>query len=380
MSVINFPGLYENIPGALSCAGEQIAVMGRSVLVIAGERALESVRDEFFRALEKSGVNYAVEIFSGYPTLGKAEGYAKLAAQLSADSIVGVGGGRVLDAAKLAAEKIGMPCVTVPTIAATCAAWTPLTVLYTADGAQDEYVFLKKSPALIVADMEILKKTPQRYLHSGIADSFAKWHEQASNLVGNEKDFELRTKMSASALALEFLDDYVAEYRKNGAVMGEALENAIDSIFMLIGLVGGIEGKVPNGGLAHPFYAQFTKIPRKVKSLHGEIVAFGLSAQFFIEKRDESFIANFAGKMANLGVPVTLSGLGLEGDIEKSVKTIAQGIHESVPSYGAACDWSPPAIEAAVWRTDEIGNALEGTCPAVRRKSKNRPLTVPSRI
>jgi glycerol dehydrogenase-like iron-containing ADH family enzyme len=52
-----------------------------------------------------------------------------------ADVIVGVGGGKALDLAKLLAFQRRLPVVTVPTSGATCAAWTALSNVYSDRGA-----------------------------------------------------------------------------------------------------------------------------------------------------------------------------------------------------------------------------------------------------
>lgn len=48
--------------------------------------------------------------------------------------VIGVGGGALLDSAKVLARRLGVPLVAIPTIAATCAAWTPLSVWYSDAG------------------------------------------------------------------------------------------------------------------------------------------------------------------------------------------------------------------------------------------------------
>ena len=51
------------------------------------------------------------------------------------DSVIAAGGGKVLDAGKLLAYRLSVPCITVPLSAATCAGWTALATIYSEDGA-----------------------------------------------------------------------------------------------------------------------------------------------------------------------------------------------------------------------------------------------------
>ena len=50
------------------------------------------------------------------------------------DCVIAAGGGKVLDAGKLLAFRLKLPCITVPLSAATCAGWTALANIYSRDG------------------------------------------------------------------------------------------------------------------------------------------------------------------------------------------------------------------------------------------------------
>ena len=69
-----------------------------------------------------------------------------LSVEQKCDSIIAAGGGKVLDAGKLLAEYLSVPCITVPLSASTCAGWTALGNIYTAEGKFVRDVKLKSCP------------------------------------------------------------------------------------------------------------------------------------------------------------------------------------------------------------------------------------------
>lgn len=361
MSVINFPKLYENAPGSIAEAGKQIRALGKNALVIAGKTALEAVLEPLYAGFERNGVSHATEIFTGYPTIEAVRRYTAIAKERKADAVIGIGGGRALDTAKLTGVRAGVPFVTIPTIAATCAAWSPLAVLYTDDGVQDEYVPLPYSPALVVADKTVLKRAPVRYFHAGVADSLVKWYEIGSSFNRHRGDFALRLQLKICELILEFLEhDYIGAYGKDPLhVDGALIDNAIDSILMLTGMTGGINGNVQYGGLAHRFYHQFTKVPVSFRRLHGEIVVFGLMVQLVLEERGDDFVRDYLKKLKILDQPVTVSDLGLTLRQEEQIHAVANNLYALVPDYaGLNTQLSPAAIEAAVWHVDTLGKEI----------------------
>ena len=66
---------------------------------------------------------------------------AAAASESGADAIVGIGGGKTIDAAKAVAHPAGLPLVVVPTVASTDAPTSALAVVYTEEGEFEEYRF-----------------------------------------------------------------------------------------------------------------------------------------------------------------------------------------------------------------------------------------------
>lgn len=363
MSIVDVPSYYENENNVIEKAGEYIKKVGNNAIIIAGNRALLSVKEKLFLSLKENNINYKVIEFSGYPTVKKVNDHSKEVLDNNVNVIIGIGGGKVLDLAKAIGNKTKIPIVTIPTIPATCAAWSSLSVLYKDNGEEDIYVNLERAPKLIIADKNILTKAPIRYINSGVADTIVKWYEISPDLKENKNNFCLRLQLKICELAEEFLlEDYINSY-KTGTFTKEKhiLNNAIDSIIMLAGLSGSIKGSVPYGGLAHPFYNASTYVKDTHIRLHGEIVIFGLLVQFKLENRSDEKILEFMKWMKELELPITLKDLGINEDIEEKVKLISIKMKEWVGEYkNLDYELTWKLIEKAIIAVDAIGRKLRG--------------------
>ena len=90
-----------------------------------------------------------------------------------AQMIFAVGGGKALDTAKCVAAKTGKPVFTFPTIAATCAASTSVSIMYHADGRFLSPYFFEQGPAHVFIDTTIIAGAPAKYFRAGMGDSLA---------------------------------------------------------------------------------------------------------------------------------------------------------------------------------------------------------------
>ena len=86
---------------------------------------------------------------------------------------------KVMDAAKLLSNRLSISCITVPTSAATCAGWTALSNIYTAQGAFIKDVVLNSCPNVLIFDHLFVQTASPKTLASGIADAIAKWYESS---------------------------------------------------------------------------------------------------------------------------------------------------------------------------------------------------------
>jgi histidinol-phosphate aminotransferase len=237
--------------------------------------------------------------------------------------------------------------------------------MYTNEGIMTDALFNAQSPALIVADTEIISHAPPRYMRSGIADTLAKWYESYPNLLtGN--DFYLRLVTQYGAFARDILESTglkVIHDIENNTFDYEQLREVIDCIFVIAGLCGAVRGLADTQGLAHPFYNASTAVPAMRGKLHGERVAFGLVMQAVIEGREDYETARRIRVFKALKCPLTLSELGIEQNFDGAFALIADRMQKSTPRYpGLEHPWTQDELKQAILKTDELGRIfLDGS-------------------
>src|SRR5262249_43810813 len=129
------------------------------------------------RSLEEVGLKHAVHRFGGECSLAEIERAKGTAGELKARTIVGAGGGKVLDTARAVAADLGLPVVNCPTVASSDAPCSALSVIYTEEGVFQEYRFYRKNPDLVLVDTAVIAQAPPRLLVAGMGDALATWFE-----------------------------------------------------------------------------------------------------------------------------------------------------------------------------------------------------------
>ncbi|WP_042216955.1 iron-containing alcohol dehydrogenase family protein [Paenibacillus borealis] len=353
MLTFKSPDLYVNEPGALQRLGALTRQYGRRAYLIGGETALKRTGATLEASLKAEGIEVVVEINTGEVTLVNIEHYANKLSAAAPDFIVGAGGGKVLDLVKAVGERLELPVVTVPTIAATCAAWSALTILHDDEGRADGALFLKASPRVIVADTAVLAEAPRRYLASGIGDTLAKWYEVALNLQDGEGGLDIQLSLHPARLALEIIGrsgEAACRQAETGA-SGEAFKEVVDAIIVLTGLAGTVGAGKRRALVAHAIHDSLTHLEETKSSLHGEKVGFCLIIQSLLEGRED--IHELISTLLRYELPVTLAELGI--DREPQIIRVAEG-SEIVPAPGGfAFPYDSGSVETAIRAADELG-------------------------
>lgn len=276
----------------------------------------EAVYDEIKKILEAeaSETELVYDKFSGFVTEKlMADGVEKAAGSAF---VVGIGGGKTVDAAKGIACDLKVPVILVPTIASTDAPAANLTAIFNDSGMQTGIRFYKTCPDMVIVDSEIIAKAPARYFSAGIGDALATCYEAKAsalndnpNLVGSG----MRSTLAGIAIC-EACEKTVWEkaipalkaVEKN--LVTPDLEDIIEANTLLSGL-----GFLNVGlGGAHATNTGFTQLPQTIEMLHGELVAFGIMVEFVVEQKPYEELQKLIAFLDELHLPITVKDLGVD--------------------------------------------------------------------
>lgn len=299
-----------------------VVLRGARVFLIGGERALGAGR----AALERTGVAVAsVHIFDGVCSLEEARALADEAAALGADYVAGMGGGKAIDTAKACGYFARLPVLTFPTIAATCAAVTKLSVMYHEDGEFDRFLQLDAPPVCAFIHTGIIAKAPDMYLRAGMGDAMAKSFESAFSARGDEVGYEDGLGLAVGKTCYEPL-------RKLGraalmdcvrGIDSEALRTAVSCNIVSTGIVSLTVQECYNGAVAHSLFYAMENLPQVKSCLHGDVVAWGVLVQLMLDG-DLARMEEVRRFLASLGVKLRLCDMGMRMDDPALLHAIAQ--------------------------------------------------------
>lgn len=236
------------------------------------------------------------------------------AAAHRADFVIGIGGGKALDAAKLLAHQRQQPVATVPTSAATCAGWTALSNVYSDEGAFLYDVSLPRCPDLIVLDYDLVATAPARLLVAGIGDAIAKWYEASVSSGHSAHTMVIGAVQQARVLRDILFQKSVTALETPG---GDDWRAVVDAAVLMAGVIGGMGGAQCRTVAAHAVHNGLTHVSAH-GTLHGEKVAYGILVQLRLEEMmgvSTALAATARQQLLQfydeLGLPTSLADLGM---------------------------------------------------------------------
>ena len=302
---------------ALAQAGDAIARLGKRPLIVGGSNSLAAAQPYLQPILQQQQLQSAETAYGKDCSEISLETLRAAVQTHEADFIIGVGGGKALDSAKLLAHQCQIPIVTIPTSAATCAAWTALSNIYSEQGAFQYDVTLARCPDLLILDYGLIQTAPQRTLVAGIGDAIAKWYEASVSSGHSEQTMIISAVQQARILRDILFQKSAIALKEPGS---ETWQEVTDAVVLLAGVIGGIGGAQCRTVAAHAVHNGLTHLLASHGTLHGEKVAYGILVQLRLEEmlQNNQLAASARQQLlkfyGEIGLPQTLDNLGL-GDI-----------------------------------------------------------------
>ncbi|MEM8829795.1 MAG: iron-containing alcohol dehydrogenase family protein [Cyanobacteria bacterium P01_G01_bin.19] len=296
-------------------SGKEIAKLGTRPLVVGGNKTLEAVSQDLKPMLAREKLTAKFANYSPDCAESSLLRLKEISQSHQADLIIGVGGGKALDTAKLLAYECNLPIVTVPTSGATCAAWTALSNIYSEQGAFQYDVSLNNCPDLLILDYGLVRTAPPRTLIAGIGDAIAKWYE-ASVSSGDSTATLMVSAVQQARILRDILLQKSAIALKD--IQSDEWREVVDATVLLAGVIGGVGGADCRTVAAHAVHNGLTHLTEAHDVLHGEKVAYGILVQLRLEETIQgNKLATASRKQllkfyGEIGLPKTLEDLGLE--------------------------------------------------------------------
>ncbi|MFB6818524.1 iron-containing alcohol dehydrogenase family protein [Streptomyces sp. NPDC056347] len=292
-------GALDDLAGLL--ADQRISASGKLAVAIS-DGSGRALRERLAPALP--GADW-------YPvTDGTLDSAVKLADDIKGnryDAVVGLGGGKIVDVAKYAAARVGLPMVAVATNLAHDGLCSPVATLDNDNGRGSYGV---PTPIAVVIDLGIVRQAPARFVRSGIGDAVsniscvADW-ELSHEITGEEIDG------LAAAMARQAGE---AVLRHPGGIGDDAFLKVLAEGLVMTGISMSVAGDSrPASGACHEINHAFDLLyPRRAAS-HGEQVGLGACFAMYLRGvREESL--HMAATLRRHGLPVRPEEIGFSAD------------------------------------------------------------------
>jgi len=274
-------------------------------LIITGPRTHDVIGKTISDLLEERDYEFQTIVCSA-SKLEEVDRVKILAHETKAGFLIGAGGGRSIDIAKLASLEVCAPFLSVPTAAShdgICSSQASLTV-------NGETASIKaQSPLAIVADSKIISKAPAKLLSAGCGDIISNYTAildwQLAHRLRNEEYSEYASALSGmtARMIVEMAGDIRPGLEESARIVIKALISS--------GVAMSIAGSSrPASGSEHKFAHAMNKIAPG-RALHGELCGLGTIMMMYLHGGDWKMIKE---ALALVGAPTTAAEANLDSD------------------------------------------------------------------
>ena len=300
--------------GILQCAPEvakRLGLRGKA-LVIAGSKSYDIAGKSLCDLLEKSGLQVDVLQIKAI-TIKDMITIEKQIESAKPQVLFGVGGGTIIDAAKISSGSQNIPFISVPTTVSHDGIASPLASI---KGSDKPYSILVQAPLAIIADTDVISQAPWRFVVSGCGDVISKitvvrdWKLAHLELNEYYGEYAASLALMSSKLVIENAELIVSRKDEGLRILLEALISC--------GVAMSIAGSSrPCSGSEHLFSHALDMV-NSHHAMHGEQCGVGSILTAYLYKANWERIRN---TLKQIGAPTTASELGVKDvDVVKALQ------------------------------------------------------------
>jgi len=234
----------------------------------------------------------------------------------NSDLIVGIGGGRSVDTAKLISYNLGKPFVSLPTAASHDGMASP----FVSVKSDKPHSIVATAPMGVFVDIDIIKKAPAKLLASGCGDLIANIIAVKDWQLGHKKKKEYYGRYAAdlALMSAKIVMENSSEFAKKGLDARVIVEGLISA-----GVASCIAGSSrPCSGAEHLVSHALDKLAPGI-GLHGEKCGLG---SIMIGKLQGQDWKKIVKTLKDVGAPTSAKQIGLKPEIIVKALMIAQDL------------------------------------------------------
>ena len=246
----------------------------------------------------------------------------KVITQTKPDIVVGIGGGKVLDVAKLAAGKTKKKFISIPTTLSNDGIASPVAVIKNKQRIPISHI--THAPFGVIVDLQIVRKAPIRHIRAGVGDLISNLSAVFDARLAHKKR---REKVNETALALAESGALGLLHTKQKLVKNRNFLTRLAQGLIKSGCAMCIIGSSrPASGSEHKISHSLDHLFTPRKTLHGEQV--GIAALFTMALQENKYLTRVMHLYGKIRFPHTVRYLSVT---EEQFIEVVQHAHKFRP-------------------------------------------------
>ncbi len=287
----------------------------RKVSLIAGTNVQKILKKKIEKSLKPKKIRFVwhTSIDNQIKSLNQIQKDVK---KDGSDLIVGIGGGRSVDTAKLISYNLGKPFVSLPTAASHDGMASP----FVSVKSDKPHSIVATAPMGVFVDIDIIKKAPAKLLASGCGDLVANVIAVNDWQLGHKKKKEYYGRYAANLalMSAKIVMENSTEFARKGLDARVIVEGLISA-----GVASCIAGSSrPCSGAEHLVSHALDKLAPGI-GLHGEKCGLGSIMIAKLQRQDWKKIVK---TLRDVGAPTSAKQIGIEPKVIVKALMIAQDL------------------------------------------------------